>query len=132
MGFDSFEKVSDFMVKCKTCGEEVSTGIGNISGHWVNCTGKSFTEALISHAKEEGKIRESEIEKLKKLKLETIVKIEIISDGLVAGKTFNNVEDAAEYLVVNHLDYDGTKEFFGRFCTSCGDNDPNCRCWDDS
>jgi len=40
MSLDSFEKVRDFVYRCKTCGEEVPAGIINISGHWAKCTGK--------------------------------------------------------------------------------------------
>ncbi len=40
MGFDTFERVRDFVYKCKTCGKEVPSGIVNISSHWAECTGK--------------------------------------------------------------------------------------------
>ena len=37
---DTFERIGEHLFRCKTCGAEVESGIINISGHWVNCSGK--------------------------------------------------------------------------------------------
>lgn len=65
MSFESFELIGDFKVKCKTCGEEMPTGIFSISKHWTECTGKGFTENLLTLASQkEGKLTVEDIEKL--------------------------------------------------------------------
>lgn len=33
--------------ECETCGQRVERGIVNISGHWVECAGKDFAQALL-------------------------------------------------------------------------------------
>lgn len=52
MGLNDFELIGNFKVKCKTCGKVLPTGLISVSSHWVECTGKEFTKALI---KERGK-----------------------------------------------------------------------------
>lgn len=52
---ETFEQVSEFIFKCKTCGKEIPAGIFNISGHWAECTAKSFNEALIKKEKKVNK-----------------------------------------------------------------------------
>jgi hypothetical protein len=47
-GDDSFIHIGDGLFKCKGCGEEVPSGIFNLSGHWAKCTGKEFTQTLLS------------------------------------------------------------------------------------
>ena len=42
MVFDTFEKVRDFLYRFKTCGEEVPSGIFNLSSHLDKCTGKKL------------------------------------------------------------------------------------------
>ena len=65
MGFDTFEKAGDFLYKCKTCGKEVPSGIINLSGHWADCTGKSFTEGLMKKAEQtNGRLTLLDIEEL--------------------------------------------------------------------
>ena len=52
---------------CNTCGARVETGIFNVSGHWVECSGKGFTEALMKIAEEKkGKITLEDVENVKK------------------------------------------------------------------
>ena len=66
MGFDTFEKVKEFVFRCKTCGEEVPSGIVNISGHWTKCTGKEFTQAIMKRAEEtNGKLTELEVAQIR-------------------------------------------------------------------
>ncbi len=65
MGFGTFEKVRDFVYKCKTCGQEVPSGIVSISGHWSECTGKFFTQELMKKAEEtKGKLTPLDIAEL--------------------------------------------------------------------
>lgn len=67
MSFESFELIGDFNVKCKTCGKEMPTGIFSISQHWTKCTGKVFTENLLTLASQkEVKLSVSDIEELQK------------------------------------------------------------------
>ena len=40
MSLDTFERVGEYMFRCKTCGQEVPSGIINISSHWAECSGK--------------------------------------------------------------------------------------------
>jgi len=46
MGLDTFERIGDYLYRCKTCGKEVESGIINISGHWAECTGKGLVENI--------------------------------------------------------------------------------------
>lgn len=41
-----FKSVGDSTFICKTCGEEVESGISNISDHWANCNGKNFHNTI--------------------------------------------------------------------------------------
>ncbi len=63
---DSFEKIGPHLLKCKTCGKEVKTGIVNISTHWCSCTGKEFYDALIENAKANTKLTPDDIFKIHK------------------------------------------------------------------
>lgn len=64
---DSFEKVQDGIYKCKTCGEQLSSGIMNISSHWDGCTGKEFSDAMMDMAKDKnGNIQASDLDRLQK------------------------------------------------------------------
>lgn len=66
MGFDTFEKIGDFLYRCKTCGKEVHSGIFSMSGHWAECTGKVFTSLLMDKAQEKnGKLTVEDIEEIK-------------------------------------------------------------------
>lgn len=66
MGFDTFEKVKEFVFRCKTCREEVPSGIVNISSHWAKCTGKEFTQAIMKRAEEtNGKLTELEVSQMR-------------------------------------------------------------------
>jgi hypothetical protein len=63
---DSFIKIKEGLYKCKTCGQEVESGIRSISNHWGSCTGKEFTANLMELYKQKnGKLTEEDIDKLK-------------------------------------------------------------------
>lgn len=63
---NDFEKLDNGFFMCKTCGEQVPSGIVNISGHWVECTGKGFTDALMEQAeKTNGKLDIKDVEDLR-------------------------------------------------------------------
>ena len=47
---ESFKMIKEGLFKCKTCGKEIPSGIFNISGHWVDCTGKDFYQEIIKIA----------------------------------------------------------------------------------
>ena len=64
--FSSFELIGDHKVKCKTCGEEMPTGIITISNHWCNCTGKGFYNDLMEEAeRKNGEVSLEFVEQLK-------------------------------------------------------------------
>ncbi len=62
--FNDFDLIGDFKVKCKTCGEEMPTGMVTLSSHWVKCTGKHFYSALMSKAESGEKLTLDAIEEL--------------------------------------------------------------------
>ena len=62
--FNTFELIGDNTAKCNTCGRVIPTGIVNISGHWVQCTGKEFHITLMKMA-EKKKTTIEDIEELR-------------------------------------------------------------------
>ena len=52
---DNFKQIGEFLWKCESCGAEVKSGIANIAGHWVSCTGKDFTKALLKAREDKGR-----------------------------------------------------------------------------
>lgn len=65
--FLDFEQVGEFLFKCKNCGEEIPSGIANVSSHWVKCGGKNFYNGLMNVANgKDGKINLEDVEILRK------------------------------------------------------------------
>lgn len=72
MCFQDFELLTDkeFTVRCKTCGEEMPTGIVNLSTHWSNCSGKGFHDAIMDLAnKTGGKLTLTDVTELQNIHL---------------------------------------------------------------
>jgi len=65
MAFDSFETVCMGILRCKTCGEEIPSGVVSISRHWNACTGKDFSQAMIKMGREKnGKLTREDVRQL--------------------------------------------------------------------
>lgn len=73
MGFTQIERN---LFKCDTCGEEVPSGIANISGHWVRCEGKEFSKELFSSFIS-GTLSLSKLEELRSKYLVSVPQIKI-------------------------------------------------------
>lgn len=54
-----------------------------------------------------------------------IMKQFTVRDALIAGKQ-REIEEALDM-----LDPDDRLKVFEKYCTSCGDKDPSCQCWND-
>ena len=46
-GLDRFETIGKHLLRCKDCGQEVPSGIMNISEHWTKCGGKQQMDNIM-------------------------------------------------------------------------------------